>query len=935
MHRSGTSALTRVLNLAGVDLGQNLLDARADNERGFWEHAEINRIDDALLSALGLSWDSWDDFSMDRLRDPKVARLLVELYETLRGEFSQTPLWAVKDPRLCRLLPLWKALLAKLDTAPFAVIIIRHPFEVAASLLKRDNIDFNIAMALWSKYLLDCEQGTRHIPRVIVTYDELLDDWRGALEKITATLRLAIPNPIGQAQSEIESFLSNDLRHHRTNKAPEYADMGLATLALRLYELMLEGAGHIDRLNLDAMDECHGGFAEAVSVLRAFTQPPLSLDKSTGSSDMREDYIHAELSKLDGATSQQPVSSNADKNPSAEMQSTGFAEETQRPNTTALPPKQSPKTHSGGVNSNTAMERAIALFNDGRWEAARTAFNEIRQREPDAPQVLFYLGAVALSAKARDEAKAWFARAVKLSADKSNTQAAIGQQCLALGELELAEAYLTAAIQTRPDLTGAYALLGEALQGQGRHEEALTLLDGYANRAGQMFPEILSRMLRVADELGDLEISCSLGLLASQYPDRHALAISLMPWCDAIDASALRDQALEFSTAHCQAATPPRPMALGKRSRLRIGFVLDDLACDALRARLHPLLAHLDPRRFETLLFIKSRTISDDVLQGEFLQRCLLLADHCLLSSTLDAGATRQLIQENAIDILVNLERHGGLAALEPFVQRTAPIQLNWSDPPLTSGLMQIDAIFRGHWPSFLEKPDAPFTEEIHYLPHYHAAYAFPQGAPRLPRRDADTAPFTFGCLVPIQWVSLHTWKAWTEILRRAPDSRLLINLAGLGEAARRHALGKLPGVGEERLLWVSADNATTCCDAWREVNLGLCPLAGDSVYSTLLGVWMGVASIARTSPTPWGRLPALALQQVGLEDFVADSAEAYIERGVEQAHRRDALKTLGSGLRERLRQSPFCDTQGFAEHFGDALEALWLKRGGRLEGKP
>ena len=39
MHRSGTSALTRVLNLLGVELGSELMAAAEDNnETGFWEH---------------------------------------------------------------------------------------------------------------------------------------------------------------------------------------------------------------------------------------------------------------------------------------------------------------------------------------------------------------------------------------------------------------------------------------------------------------------------------------------------------------------------------------------------------------------------------------------------------------------------------------------------------------------------------------------------------------------------------------------------------------------------------------------------------------------------------------------------------------------------------------------------------------------------------
>ena len=56
MHRSGTSALARVLNLMGVDLGAGSEAAGKDNQRGFWEHPELNITNENILKSLGSSW---------------------------------------------------------------------------------------------------------------------------------------------------------------------------------------------------------------------------------------------------------------------------------------------------------------------------------------------------------------------------------------------------------------------------------------------------------------------------------------------------------------------------------------------------------------------------------------------------------------------------------------------------------------------------------------------------------------------------------------------------------------------------------------------------------------------------------------------------------------------------------------------------------------
>ncbi|MEI9983900.1 MAG: hypothetical protein WDN69_12225 [Aliidongia sp.] len=56
MHRSGTSALTRVLGLCGADLPGRLIEADpATNERGFWEPRELVALHDEVLGAAGSS----------------------------------------------------------------------------------------------------------------------------------------------------------------------------------------------------------------------------------------------------------------------------------------------------------------------------------------------------------------------------------------------------------------------------------------------------------------------------------------------------------------------------------------------------------------------------------------------------------------------------------------------------------------------------------------------------------------------------------------------------------------------------------------------------------------------------------------------------------------------------------------------------------------
>src|SRR6476660_8194420 len=58
MHRSGTSALARVLDLCGADIGARILGESAGNEAGHWEDAFAVETHEQLLAAYGASWDA-------------------------------------------------------------------------------------------------------------------------------------------------------------------------------------------------------------------------------------------------------------------------------------------------------------------------------------------------------------------------------------------------------------------------------------------------------------------------------------------------------------------------------------------------------------------------------------------------------------------------------------------------------------------------------------------------------------------------------------------------------------------------------------------------------------------------------------------------------------------------------------------------------------
>jgi hypothetical protein len=219
MHRSGTSALTRVVNLLGAEVGADLLPAAADNPSGFWEHRGIVSIHDQLLRSFGRSWHDLRAMPQGWLESAAADMAREQLTALLTTEFADTALWAVKDPRLCRLLPLWHRVLAELHVEAHAVLVLRHPDEVSASLLARDGIAVEYTRLSWLQHMAEAELGSRGFSRSVISYDNLLLDWSSCMKRLSEDMLMEWPVPTELASAEVSKFLNAGARNHDARSA--------------------------------------------------------------------------------------------------------------------------------------------------------------------------------------------------------------------------------------------------------------------------------------------------------------------------------------------------------------------------------------------------------------------------------------------------------------------------------------------------------------------------------------------------------------------------------------------------------------------------------------------------------------------------------------------------------------------------------------------
>ncbi len=161
MHRSGSSFLSRSLNLVGAALPQTLIGASDHNSVGHYESQAVKTINDRILSACRSSWNDWRPVAFDTLSGADRAALVGEARDVVIAEFGAAPLFVLKDPRICRLMPFWDEVLGSLDIAVRPILGLRNPIEVAASLEARDGFAPDYSHFMWLRHMLDAEADSR------------------------------------------------------------------------------------------------------------------------------------------------------------------------------------------------------------------------------------------------------------------------------------------------------------------------------------------------------------------------------------------------------------------------------------------------------------------------------------------------------------------------------------------------------------------------------------------------------------------------------------------------------------------------------------------------------------------------------------------------------------------------------------------------------
>jgi predicted O-linked N-acetylglucosamine transferase (SPINDLY family) len=333
-----------------------------------------------------------------------------------------------------------------------------------------------------------------------------------------------------------------------------------------------------------------------------------------------------------------------------------------------------------------------------------------------------------------------------------------------------------------------------------------------------------------------------------------------------------------------------------------------------------PLMVQHDRRQFQSFCYA-------DITQPDGVTN--ILRTHAFawrdIHGINDDAAAAQ-IRQDRIDILVDLMLHLGENRPLIFARKPAPVQLSYLAYCGTSGLSAIDYRFTDAFLDPLGKADTEYSEQSLRLRSYWCYKPLGNVPAIVDPPCIKTGRITFGCLNNFAKVSDPCLAVWAELLRRVPNSRLIL-LTPTGSPRTRLAERWVKeNLDPNRLEFVDIVPLADYFARYQTIDIVLDPFPYGGGTTTCDALWMGVPVVTLNGPTAVGRGGVTLLGQIKLTEFIATNAEQYLTIARHLAADPARLKTLRYSLRARLHGSPLMDAPAFARDVEQHYRTIWRR---------
>jgi protein O-GlcNAc transferase len=566
--------------------------------------------------------------------------------------------------------------------------------------------------------------------------------------------------------------------------------------------------------------------------------------------------------------------------------------------------------------------RGTALSALGKHEAAVESFTAAIERSPQRAEFLNNRALALLALSRYAAARADLEAAIGLNPQFAEAHSNLGMVLGALHLPQPALESLDAALRLDPARAEIHLNRANLLRELRRFEAALESFDeALASRADLPFVPGLRlhmRMQLCSWEGVDTEIA---GLSAAI--ERGEAVSPPFPVLALTGSAALQRRAAEIwvREKHPPRAALPVIARRAGGGKIRVGYFSADFREHAVSILTAGVFEAHDRDRFELFGFSFGPGAQDPV--RERLERAFDRFEDVHERSDREIA---ELARSFELDVAVDLTGFTLGGRPDVFALRAAPVQVSYLGYLGTLAAPYMDYLIAD--PTIV--PEAcrqHYAEKILYLPSYQANDRSRRIAERTPERAELGLPatgFVFCCFNASYKITPAVFDSWIRILRRVPDSALLLYAANATIEAnlRKEALQR--GLEPQRLVFAGKLPPPEYLARYRAADLFLDTLPYNAGTTASDALWAGLPVLTCAGEAFAGRVAASLLCAVGLPELIASTPGEYEDRAVELAGDPAQLAAIRQKLADHRLTTPLFDVQQFTRHLEAAYTAAF-----------
>jgi predicted O-linked N-acetylglucosamine transferase (SPINDLY family) len=608
----------------------------------------------------------------------------------------------------------------------------------------------------------------------------------------------------------------------------------------------------------------------------------------------------------------------------------------------------------------TRLQVAAELLGQGRLQEARTRLLKELRLAPRSAVALELLGAVTFEMGKHEEAIGYLRRAASLDPASPGPSLNLGKALLEAGRLDEAARTLEDAVRRWPGIAEGHFSYANVLLARGEKRRAVDEYraaiglapkrpDAYVNLAHTLSElqdcreacEVCERLLELAPGSaagwfllaqnrqmlcawdGYEDLLARLAELVEQGQAERGMALASMRVWDNADLHRRCAELVSESYLAGKKTTPPSKLSVRKRDRFRIAYVSADFRRHPVGMLIPGLIEGHDRDRFE----IVGVSIGRDDKSAER-QRLVRAFDQFLDMRESSTDAIVRAMREMEIDIAVDLMGHTTEARPLIFMQRVAPVQVNYLGFPGTSGIEAMDYIIVDR---FIAGGDLrnTATEKLAILPDCFLCNDGWDGQTLadVPSRSSCGLPedaFVLCSFNQRKKLTPEIFDQWARIMRQVEGSVLWLQSApDEAQSNLRREAGRR-GVDPARIIFadrVSSYEMHIARNGVPDLHLDTFPYnahatAGDALRG-------GAPILTRAGASFPARVCGSLLTTIGVPELITYSANEYEALAVRLAQDKAALSELRRRIEHGRAHSPLFDTARLCRDIERAYETM------------